>query len=269
MKLPITGLPNNWEDRHMRRTIPGYIGIPVAVLVGLGLWAAVSRDVVGGILEARRSDDLQSRRQQIIDDFSALYLRSVGHWESTQWLGVDVWKNPLDLWVFQEVLYETKPDVIIETGTWHGGSALYMATMCDLMGRGKVITVDITEFPNRPQHPRIHYLVGSSTSKEILEQVKAHISPSDRVMVVLDSDHSTTHVTAELKLYAPLVTQGNYLIVEDTNAGLEYHPGHSQLGGGPLEAVENFLPDHPEFTPDHQREKGLLTYNPNGYLVKR
>ena len=247
--------------------IPRWLGFPAAVIIGLGAWATATGHL-GAILETRKQQDLVSRRQEIVADFTGLYLRSAGHWDSTKWLGVGVWKNPMDLWTYQEIIYETKPDVIIEAGTWHGGSAFYMAKICDLIGRGKIISIDIEAYPQRPEHPRIQYLLGSSISGEIVRQVKDAISPGDRVMVTLDSDHSTQHVLNELRTYAPLVSEGNYLIVDDTSAGEDYHPAHTLLGGGPMAAVETFLKDSPEFRADRSREKFVMTYNPKGYLLK-
>jgi hypothetical protein len=90
----------------------------------------------------------------------AYYNSPASTWLNTRWQGVSVEKNPLDLWIFQEIIYDTKPDVIVEAGTFRGGSALFMANMLDLLGHGQVVTIDIEEFPDRPQNPRIHYLLG-------------------------------------------------------------------------------------------------------------
>jgi cephalosporin hydroxylase len=175
-------------------------------------------------------------------------------------------KSPFDIWVLQEVIYETKPDLIIEAGTWKGGSALFMATYLDLLQHGKVITVDIEHPPNLPQHPRITYLLGSSTAPEIVAQIKSAIGPHDKVLVVLDSDHHRDHVLNELKIYSQLVTTGSYLIVEDTN--VNGHPVLAEFGPGPMEALQEFLKTNSSFEIDKSREKFLMTFNPNGYLRK-
>ena len=138
----------------------------------------------------------------------------------TFWLGTHVYKCPSDLWVYQELLHMTRPDLIIETGTHSGGSALYMASLCDLMGAGRIVTIDVDPLDDLPEHPRIKYVKGSSVAPEILEQVRAEASAANGVMVILDSDHSRDHVRAELREYAPLVSEGCYLIVEDTMAGV-------------------------------------------------
>lgn len=196
---------------------------------------------------------------------------------STKWMGVGIVKCPLDLHSYQEIMFETKPDVIIETGTLHGGSALWFANMMELMNLSPgVISIDIhgDTIPPRPQHEKIVYLTGSSVSKEIIESVESYISSATdilrrapRVMVVLDSDHRANHVYQELQLYSSLVTPGCYLIVEDSNIG--GHPVLSGWGAGPMEAMESWLPGHPEFERDAYRERFLLTMNPMGYLKKK
>lgn len=203
----------------------------------------------------------------VIRSFHRIYYNSgPSTWENMQWLGTPVEKTPLDLWIFQEIVYQTRPDVIVEAGTYKGGSALFLANLFDLLGHGQVVTIDIRKYPGLPQHPRIHYLLGSSTAPEIVEKVKGFLAPHDRVMVVLDSDHSMPHVLAELRLYSKLVTKDNYLIVEDTN--LNGHPVAAGSGPGPMEAVEAFERENHDFVSDRSREKFLMTFNPKGYLRK-
>jgi len=187
-------------------------------------------------------------------------------WRANQWLGTPIEKNPLDLWIFQEIIYQVKPDVIVEAGTWKGGSALYMANLLDLLHQGKLITIDIEEQPNRPVHPRIQYLLGSSTAPEIVAIVKSGIGPKDKVMVVLDSDHRKEHVLKELLIYSKLVTKGSYLILEDTN--VNGHPVYPEFGPGPMEALQEYLKDHSDLEIDKSRERLFVTFNPSGYLRK-
>ena len=182
----------------------------------------------------------------------------------TRWKGVEVLKCPLDLWVVQEIVHETKPDVIIETGTWRGGSAYYFASLFDLFGRGRVLTVDIEKY-DVPRHDRITYFIGSSTSPEIIEKFKNSINDGENVMVVLDSNHETGHVLNELRLYSDMVSVGSYLIVEDMH--LAGHP--VRIGDGdPTAAVEQFLRERDDFVPDRSREKFVLTWNRGGWLKR-
>jgi cephalosporin hydroxylase len=211
--------------------------------------------------------------------FSEIYFHShvLGKsWESTSWMGVPVYKCPTDLWTYQELIYEVTPDVIVETGTSLGGSAFYLASLCDLVDKGKVVSVEIEnegqsvararKKPSRvrPIHPRITYLRGSSTSPMIVQRVKDLSRSGKRVLVILDSDHGKAHVLEELRAYAPLVSLGSYVIVEDSN--VNGHPVLPEFGPGPMEAIEEFLSENQNFKIDRSRENHLLTFNPRGYL---
>ena len=186
-------------------------------------------------------------------------------WTKATWLGAQALKNPLDLWVYQEILFETRPEVVVETGTYRGGSALYLATMCDLVGAGQVVSIDIEPVrDDYPVHPRITYLGGrSSTNLDVLELVRG-LCEGKRTLVILDSDHSQAHVETELDAYAPFVPVGCYLIVEDSNIGQI----REDLMPGPLQAIETFLARTREFEIDREREKFLITFNPSGYLKR-
>jgi len=209
----------------------------------------------------------RSQPRKIIDSYHIWYHRHGEEtYNNTQWMGVEVQKSPLDMWVMQEILNEVKPDVLVEAGTYRGGSAYYFASLFDLMNHGRIITVDIEDHPGKPQHPRISYLLGSSTSEEILSRIKGAIQPGEKVLVDLDSDYRKPHVLRELQLYAPLVTPGSYLIVEDTH--FNGHPILPKFRPGPGEAVAEFLPSHPEFQVDGSREKFGMTFNPGGYLKR-
>ena len=200
----------------------------------------------------------------IARQFHSLYYKSGDTtWDNTFWMGAKVLKCPLDLWVYQEIIFDTKPDVIVETGTRHGGSALYLASLCDLLGHGRVISIDIEPAKGRPAHPRITYLLGSSTSVQMIRDVETAVL-GNAVMVSLDSDHSKAHVLEEMRLYSRFVSKGHYMIVEDTN--VNGHPVLPEFGPGPLEAVEEFLVDHDEFEVDEAREKFLLTFHSRGFL---
>ena len=202
----------------------------------------------------------------VTDAFHRLYYDSAV-WKDTYWLGTRAQKCPLDLWIYQEILQETKPDLILETGTAHGGSALYLASVCELLGRGEVVTVDISPIEGRPEHDRITYLTGPSTADEVVAEVKGHVAMHERVLVILDSDHSCNHVLDELRTYGPWVSPGSYLIVEDTN--VNGHPVLPEHGPGPMEALEEFLAETEDFEIDTAREKFFFTYNPRGFLRKR
>jgi cephalosporin hydroxylase len=201
----------------------------------------------------------------LIRQFARLYYaRYASTVFDTRFLGIQTLKYPTDLWTYQEIISETLPEVIIETGTWHGGSALFLAMVCDVIGHGRVVTIDVDQPDPLPQHARIAYLHGSSTDPGILTRVRELTDQAQTVMVILDSDHGREHVLAELKAYSDLVTIGSYLIVEDTNVnGHPVHPGH---GPGPSEAVSEFLSADSRYVVDRTRERFLITANPNGFL---
>jgi cephalosporin hydroxylase len=199
----------------------------------------------------------------VVDSFHRLYYESEV-FTRTSWLGVSALKCPLDLWIYQEIIYDVRPDVIVECGTASGGSALFLAAICDLVGNGRIITIDIEEAPGRPRHPRVTYLHGSSTAPDIVGQVGRAVGGEGCVLVLLDSDHSKDHVLAELRAYSGFVTPGSYVIVEDTNIG--GHPVSLDWGPGPTEAVDEFLAENDAFAIDESREKFFLTFNPRGYL---
>ena len=187
-------------------------------------------------------------------------------WENTFWHGHQILKCPMDMWIYQELIWKIKPDYIIETGTFRGGSALYYSHLFDLQGQGEVITIDVMERPNRPEHDRIHYLIGSSSDAEIFSQVQSMIGENKKVMVVLDSDHSRDHVFKEMQLWHSMVSKDSYMIVEDSN--VNGYPVRPDFGPGPMEAINDFLQINNMFEIDNSQEKFLMTQNPRGYLKR-
>ena len=181
------------------------------------------------------------------------------------WRGRFAGKSPLDLWVYQEIIAEIRPEVIIECGTNQGGSALFFADVCELVGNGHVYSVDVVP-PPALAHPRLTFLQGSSTDSAVVGRLRAMIGSQAPVMVSLDSLHHQTHVARELELYSPFVTVGSYLVVEDTV--INGHPAKPEFGPGPFEALRDFVHGTECFRTDLSREKFLYTQNPFGW-VKR
>lgn len=204
---------------------------------------------------------------RIVEMFHQLYYAIKDQtWENTYYLGRHIIKCPLDLWVCQEIFHEVKPDLIIETGTFHGGAALYYANVCDTLQHGRILTIDIDRYSGITEHPRITYINGSSTSESVVREVEAVVKNKKTILVILDSDHGYDHVLQELQIYSRFVTPGSYLIVEDTN--VNGHPVRPEWGPGPMEALEEFLRNDNCFEIDIGREKFMLTMNPKGYLKK-
>lgn len=205
-------------------------------------------------------------RAAVVDQFHRMYYHSSSTWQQTYYRGLATWKCPLDLWVYQEIVHELRPSLIVETGTAYGGSALYLADLCETIGTGHVVTIDIRERAQDVAHPRLTKLIGSSADEKMSDEALEFAESGGPVMVVLDADHAFDHVLAELRLWADHVTRGSYLIVEDTN--INGHPVFPGFGPGPAEALEVFLGERDDFSPDLQREKLMLTWNPGGYLKR-
>jgi cephalosporin hydroxylase len=206
-------------------------------------------------------------RRAVVEQFHRLYYHSSKQtWQNTEFLGTRVWKNPMDLWLYQELIHEHRPDWIIEAGTKFGGSAYYFARLFDLIGHGQVVTIDVTPQPGRPEHPRITYLEGSSTDPAIFASVDELVG-AGKPLIVLDSWHRSDHVLDELRLWSPRVPVGSHIVVEDTHAG--GHPVTTRkLRGGPWAAVERFLAETDDFVVDESMHKFFFSFNPRGYLKR-
>jgi cephalosporin hydroxylase len=218
-----------------------------------------------------RTEDETLIEKKITDAFHLMYYNSSHTWNgsNTKWMGVPCFQNPLDMWIFQEIIFETKPTIIIECGSFMGGSSQFFAHMMDNADifDGRVISIDVGD-KSKADHPRVLKLSGKSTSSLILKWINEEIRDNDKVMVVLDSDHSTENVLSELRIYAPIVTLGCYLVVMDSNLG--GNPIHiPEIGPGPMTAIEQFMKGNSEFEIDKSREKFYFTFCPNGWLRKK
>jgi cephalosporin hydroxylase len=195
-------------------------------------------------------------------------IRSTDNFGDVTWLGRPVWQNVLDLWSLQEAIAQIKPGVLLETGTNRGGSALFYAQLFDLLGHGRVITVDVERLHSL-EHDRVEFLIGSSVDEDILGAMREGARTADGpVMVVLDSDHSAEHVLEEMHAYAPLVTPGSLMLVQD--GVIDTLPMFSAFRPGPLAAIEAFLAETADFELDTRLDKRfLVTHHPSGWLRRR
>ncbi|MBB3655871.1 cephalosporin hydroxylase [Rhizobium sp. BK650] len=197
------------------------------------------------------------------------------------WMGVPIIQMPADIMATQEVIWNTKPDVIIETGVARGGSMIFMASLLKVIGKGKVIGVDIDirahnrdSIEQHPLSPLITLIEGPSTTAETLAKVKTEIPAGASVMVVLDSDHSRDHVLDELRCYGPLVTEGQYIVVADTLLGrgdMSQTPTkRSKIwypGDEPYAALNAYLKETDRFETDEMLNgKLVLSSSPGGYI---
>jgi cephalosporin hydroxylase len=190
---------------------------------------------------------------------------------SMSWLGVPTIQNPNDIWVMQELISRLKPDFIVETGTWHGGSSLIWAMIQDQVNpAGRVITIDIQKLVDEAAmppiwHKKVDFLLGSSTDPQVVAEVTRRVGKG-RTMVLFDSDHRKPHVLAEMQAYGPLVSVGSYMVVQDTD--INGHPVLPGWGPGPMEAVDEFLKKDDRFEVDLTQERMMFTMHPHGYLKR-
>ena len=221
----------------------------------------------------RRRDLEISPEQQ--EQFARIY-HSLEIWQNTWYLGHRIWKNPCDLWMMQQIMFEVQPDYIIEAGTMYGGSAIYFAHIFEGLGLNdsKILTFDILDSCQDARETRlwkkhVEFFLTSSTDPEKVKEISERVK-GKKVLVVLDSDHSTDHVFDELMAWGPVVSPGSYIVVEDTN--LDGVPVSKRfIDNGPMKAVDKFLssPEGAEFETDVLRESMLLTFNPGGWLKKK
>lgn len=195
-----------------------------------------------------------------------------------RWLGLPIIQMPTDVVALQEIVWEQRPQVVVETGVARGGSVLLYASILQLLGEGTVVAIDIDiRAHNRrgiEEHPlahRVQLIEGSSVDDAVLTEVRERIGSAEPVMVVLDSNHTHEHVLEELRRYGPLVSKGQYLVVADTvieHLPLQSHrPRPWGPGDNPATAVAVYLQETDRFVVDEEvNGKLLMTSNPGGYL---
>lgn len=184
-----------------------------------------------------------------------------------RWMGRDLIKTPMDCWVYQEIIWATRPDYVIELGVMFGGATHFYASILELMGHGEVIGIDVSlAKAGKPASARIRYLEGSSTAPEIVAEVR-RLTHGKRVLVIADSDHEKNHVLGEIRAYAPMVHVGGYFVVEDSlNDVMGFHPVPNE---GPKAAAVAFLAENDDFVADRRwGERYVMTLNPDGFLLR-
>jgi len=202
------------------------------------------------------------------------------------WMGRPIIQLPEDMIRMQEIIFQVKPDVIIETGVAHGGSLIFYSSLCKAMERGRVIGIDIEIRPHNraaieahPLNDRITLIEGSSIAPEIVNKVQSLVKEGETVLVILDSNHSYEHVMAELESYAGLITSGSYIVATD---GIMHdltdvpRGNESWSTDNPAHAACDFAAKHPEFLIEQPawsfNESELdknITHWPNAWLKRR
>ncbi len=195
------------------------------------------------------------------------------------WMGRPIIQYPQDMVAMQELIWDIKPDLIIETGIAHGGSLIYYASLMELIGHGEIVGVDIDirehnreEIEKHPMFSRIKLIQGSSVDESIVKQVADLAQGKERIMVCLDSNHTHTHVLRELELYAPFTTKGSYCVVFDTiieDMPKAMYDRSWDVGDNPKTAVFEYLKSNSDFEIDKDIDnKLLISVCPDGYLKK-
>jgi len=186
--------------------------------------------------------------------------------KKTSYMGIHTTKSPLDMWVYQEIIYETMPDVIIEIGCGRGGSTLYLADLCNNIEHGRVLGIDRELYKHQRviDHPRIKLLEGDAN--QLIDKVKELTFKNKNIMVIEDSSHTYDNTLDLLRFYSPFVREDNYYIVEDSNC---YHGVDQGPYPGPYEAIDVFLKENQDFESDRGRESFFITWNPKGYLRRK
>lgn len=247
----------------------GLWALSLPVLVATGLALSASHVAVG-------HDELTDG--EVIDRFQQVLIENRAILKG-RWLGIPTVQHPMDVWVTQEILAEVVPDVVVETGTYYGGSAALWAMILEhLNPKARVITVDIRDRSKSARklpivQERVEFVLGSSTDPDVVAKVKGRVK-GRKVLVILDSLHTEEHVLAELAAYAPLVSVGSYLIVQDTHLGdtLPFYWYHAEedrgSDPGPAPAIRKWLETNRHFEVDRSRERYLTTNNRGGFLKR-
>ncbi len=208
----------------------------------------------------------------VVRRFHQLWHNSKDTWRTNKYLGHRVMQLPLDMWLYQEIIFRTKPAFNVQTGISRGGGLLFFAHLLDAMNADPevcVVGIDIrdTKITIGPHpHPRIRMIFGSSVDPDTIDRVKAALPPGVQGMVSLDSDHRRDHVLREMELYSPFVAVGAYMVVEDTN--INGQPVRPKSGPGPAGAVTAFLTSNTDFVRDDLWKRNLISFHQGGWLKR-
>lgn len=233
-------------------------------------------EVAQNIKDLGNDEELQKESLQWLQKSS-----KHGYTYNFTWMGRPIIQTPQDIMALQELIWNIKPDLIIETGIAHGGSLIFSASMLELIGGdGLVLGIDIdirehnrSAIEKHPMSRRIKMIQGSSVDEEVARQVADVAGDKGSVLVILDSNHTHEHVLKELEIYSPLVSKGSYIVVMDTaveDMPADFFPDRPWgEGNNPKTAVWEFLKSHPEFEIDKSiQHKLLITVAPDGYLKR-
>ena len=234
------------------------------------------QEEVTGIIQAQGKN---KELQKAADEFMHRSIESKYSYNFS-WMGRPCIQYPQDMVAMQQLIWELKPDLIIETGVAHGGSSVMYASFLELIGKGKIISIDIEIRPHNrkalEEHPMIKHIElieASSTDEKVVEYVKSEAAKAETVLVVLDSNHTHEHVLGELQAYAELATVGSHVVVFDTiieNLPKGYFDNRPwDVGNSPMTALDEFLASNSNFVIDEHYDNLLqISAAPRGYLKR-
>jgi cephalosporin hydroxylase len=213
-------------------------------------------------------DGMPTSPMPLPEDLASAFTEAIWRtlpWRGTNWLGQAIGSAPTDLLAYQEIIATVLPDFVIETGAGGGGRSLFLATMCELVGHGRVLAIGPDNEAELPVHDRLTFHAGSAGETSTMNEIESIVGDS-RALVVLGSRLDRASIYREFKSLSPMVPVGSYVVVTDTI--LNGHPVWPAFGPGPAEAVKQILTSHGEFVPDSAMEKYGLTFNPGGFLLR-
>lgn len=252
-------------ERYVKNSIRSALAMAIVGILSAGSIIANAEAPTGRVAAgAEGTPKVELSNDEIIARFRTIWYEEAtkAGMMTNNYLGVLTWQNPLDVWITQEIMYEVKPDVVVEAGTFRGGSAALWATyLAQINPSGRVITIDIKD--KRTEHAknlpivkeRVTFLLGSSSGSEVVEQVR-EATKGKRSLFILDSAHTREHVLSELRAYGDMVPVGSYIIVQDT------------LGTGAARGIADYLSETDKYEIDKSRERLLISNNVNGFLKR-
>lgn len=231
------------------------------------------------IIQAGKQKEIDIYNREGLDALAQFWIKAAAHhrlmYEPT-WLGIPIIQLPEDIIMMQELIWKLKPDMIVETGIAHGGSAVFYASILELLGKGKVVAVDVDIRKHNEVAIKSHFLShrikliqGSSIDPAVIAEVRSHIKPADKVLVTLDSNHSKVHVAKELELYSEMVTPGSYLVAMDGAQAWVFDIPNGKpewKEDNPLAAIDDFIAKDNRFVPDDHYTRLKVTASPRGFL---
>jgi cephalosporin hydroxylase/glycosyltransferase involved in cell wall biosynthesis len=203
--------------------------------------------------------------EQLQDEYTEAFWRSL-RWKQTSWLGQKVPRSATDLFVYQELISSIRPEWIIETTPGNGGRALFLASICDLLDSGRVLSIGSKDGDDLPVHPRVTYIKGPCFGEDTTARVRDIVGDEPNALVILGSRGRRLRMVNEFETLQPFVPVGSYVIVEETI--VNGHPVWASFGPGPSEAVKGILGNHADFIADTDAQRYGVTFNPGGFLKR-